>query len=62
MIHRQFVGFVDPEFSWNRKIMINALQKSGRLAEAQTLILAELEKQYGGSAKKAAAEAGLGTS
>jgi hypothetical protein len=26
------------------------------------LILAELEKQYGGSAKKAAAEAGLGTS
>jgi len=47
------------QFSEDQKKVINALQESGRLAEAQTIILDELEKQYGGSAK-AAAEAGTG--
>lgn len=39
--------------------VIKGLQETGRLAEAQTLILDELEKQYGGSAE-AAAKAGKG--
>ncbi len=47
------------QFSESQKEVINALAKSGRLAEAQGLILDELAKQYGGAAK-AAAEAGLG--
>ena len=47
------------QFSESQKTVINALQESGRLAEAQTIILDELEKQYGGSAK-AASEAGTG--
>lgn len=47
------------QFSESQKKMINSLQESGKLAEAQNIILAELEKQYGGSAK-AAAEAGAG--
>ena len=47
------------QFSEDQKKVINSLQESGRLAEAQAIILAELEKQYGGSAK-AAAEAGTG--
>lgn len=47
------------QFSEDQKKVIASLQDSGRLAEAQTIILAELEKQYGGSAK-AAAEAGTG--
>jgi hypothetical protein len=47
------------QFSEDQKKVINALQKSGKLAEAQNIILAELEKQYGGSAA-AAAKAGTG--
>jgi len=39
--------------------VIKKLQETGRLGEAQTLILDELEKQYGGSAE-AAAKAGKG--
>ncbi|WP_417832775.1 hypothetical protein [Terasakiella sp.] len=47
------------QFSEDQKKVINSLTKSGKLAEAQTIILDELEKQYGGAAKAAAA-AGLG--
>jgi len=47
------------QFSTDQKKVISALTKSGRLAEAQTIILDELEKQYGGAAE-AAAKAGLG--
>lgn len=47
------------QFSEDQKKVINALQESGQLAKAQTIILDELEKQYGGSAKAAAA-AGTG--
>ena len=47
------------QFSEEQKNVINALVKTNRLADAQTIILDELEKQYGGSAA-AAAEAGAG--
>lgn len=47
------------QFSKEQKTLINSLAETGRLAEAQTLILNELEKQYGGSAA-AAARAGTG--
>ena len=47
------------QFSDDQKQLINTLAETGRLAEAQTIILDELEKQYGGSAE-AAANAGLG--
>jgi len=47
------------QFSADQKEVIKSLAESGQLAEAQTLILAELEKQYGGSAE-AAAQAGMG--
>lgn len=47
------------QFSKDQQDVIKALAESGRLAEAQGIILSELEKQYGGSAK-AAAEAGTG--
>ena len=47
------------QFSVAQKDIIKGLQKSGDLAGAQTLILKELENQYGGSAS-AAAKAGLG--
>jgi hypothetical protein len=47
------------QFSDSQKEMIKSLVESNKLAEAQGLILGELEKQFGGSAK-AAAEAGLG--
>jgi hypothetical protein len=47
------------QFSEDQKKVINSLAKTGRLAEAQTLILDELEKQYGGTAEAAAA-AGMG--
>tara|TARA_R100000231_G_scaffold139628_2_gene121777 strand:- start:4818 stop:6644 length:1827 start_codon:yes stop_codon:yes gene_type:complete len=47
------------QFSEDQKKVINSLAKTGRLAEAQTIILDELEKQYGGSAE-AAARAGAG--
>lgn len=46
-------------FSEDQAKVIKALAQTGDLAGAQTLILAELEKQYGGQAQ-AAAEAGLG--
>jgi hypothetical protein len=42
------------QFSESQKAVIKDLTESGRLAEAQTLILDELNKQYGGSAKAAA--------
>ena len=47
------------QFSDDQKAVVKSLVETGQLAEAQTIILAELEKQYGGSAA-AAAEAGLG--
>ena len=47
------------QFSQDQKQVIKSLTESGRLAEAQTVILDELEKQYGGSAE-AAAKAGTG--
>lgn len=47
------------QFSEDQKAVIKSLTESGRLAEAQTVILDELEKQYGGSAE-AAAKAGTG--
>lgn len=48
------------QFSKEQKATIDALVKTNRLAEAQTIILDELEKQYGGSAA-AAAKAGKGS-
>jgi len=48
------------QFSEEQKEVIKSLTESGRLAEAQTLILDELNKQYGGSAEAAAkAEGGF---
>jgi hypothetical protein len=47
------------QFSKDQKEVIKSLAESGRLAEAQGIILTELEKQYGGSAR-AAAKAGAG--
>lgn len=47
------------QFSTSQKEVIKSLAESGRLAEAQTIILDELEKQYGGAAE-AARLAGLG--
>ena len=47
------------QFSNDQKEVIKSLAESGRLAEAQTIILDELEKQYGGAAE-AAAKAGAG--
>lgn len=47
------------QFSKSQKETINALVATNQLAEAQTIILDELEKQYGGSAA-AAAKAGTG--
>jgi hypothetical protein len=42
------------QFSAEQKEVIKSLAETNRLAEAQTLILDELEKQYGGSAEAAA--------
>ena len=42
------------QFSKEQKDVIKSLTETGRLAEAQTLILDELNKQYGGSAEAAA--------
>lgn len=42
------------QFSEDQKGLIKSLAETGRLAEAQTIILDELEKQYGGSAAAAA--------
>jgi len=47
------------QFSKDQKILINSLVEAGKVAEAQNVILEELERQYGGSAAAAAA-AGLG--
>jgi hypothetical protein len=47
------------QFSKDQKSVIKSLTETGNLAEAQTIILDELEKQYGGSAEAAAA-AGMG--
>ena len=47
------------QFSEDQKILIKSLAETGRMAEAQNVILAELERQYGGSAK-AARDAGTG--
>ena len=47
------------QFSKEQKDVINSLVETNRLADAQTIILNELEKQYGGAAA-AAAEAGTG--
>jgi hypothetical protein len=47
------------QFSKDQKAVIKSLTETGNLAEAQTIILDELEKQYGGSAEAAAA-AGMG--
>jgi len=47
------------QFSEEQKKVIKELAETNRLAEAQTIILDELDKQYGGSAE-AAAQAGLG--
>ena len=47
------------QFSEEQKEVINTLAKTNRLAEAQGVILDELERQYGGQAK-AAAEVGTG--
>lgn len=41
------------QFSKDQKDVIKALAETGRLAEAQTMILDELETQYGGSARAA---------
>jgi hypothetical protein len=47
------------QFSEDQKEVIKSLVETGNLAEAQTIILEELERQYGGSAEAARA-AGLG--
>ena len=47
------------QFSTEQKAVVKSLVETNRLADAQTIILDELEKQYGGSAA-AAAKAGLG--
>ena len=47
------------QFSEEQKAIIKSLAQTNKLAEAQTIILDELEKQYGGAAE-AAAKAGLG--
>ena len=47
------------QFSDDQKKVIKTLWETGKRAEAQRVILAELEKQYGGTAE-AAAKAGLG--
>jgi hypothetical protein len=47
------------QFSESQKELINSLVETNRLADAQNVILDELEKQYGGSAAAAAA-AGTG--
>jgi len=47
------------QFSEEQKALIKSLAQTNKLAQAQTIILDELDKQYGGAAE-AAAEAGLG--
>lgn len=47
------LGRAGIQFTKQQKDQINALVKSGKLYEAQSMILDELEKQYGGSAAAA---------
>jgi len=47
------------QFSKEQKDLVKSLVETNRLADAQTIILAELEKQYGGSAE-AARDTGAG--
>tara|TARA_Y100001973_G_C5201290_1_gene337879 strand:+ start:421 stop:2427 length:2007 start_codon:yes stop_codon:yes gene_type:complete len=47
------------QFSTDQKTLIKSLVETGDIAKAQTIILEELERQYGGSAE-AARKAGLG--
>ena len=47
------------QFTEEQHEVIKSLAETGRMAEAQSLILAELEKQYGGQAQ-AAAQVGIG--
>lgn len=47
------------QFSEDQKSVVKSLVESGDIAQAQTIILEELERQYGGSAE-AARNAGLG--
>ena len=42
------------QFSESQKAVIKALEKTGKKAEAQQIILKELEKQYGGASEAAA--------
>lgn len=49
------------QFSKEQKNLINSLAETGRLAEAQVVILDELERQYGGQAEAAAKAAGAVT-
>lgn len=44
---------VSVQFSDEQQRVITALVETGRLAEAQTVILSELETQFGGSARAA---------
>lgn len=53
------MGRAGVQFTQDQKDVIKSLWEAGKQAEAQQMILAELEKQYGGSAE-AAAKAGLG--
>ncbi len=46
------------QFSESQKVMIKEMAKTGRMAEAQNIILGELERQYGGSAEAAVTGAG----
>ncbi len=48
------------QFSADQKTLIKSLVETGDIAQAQTIILEELERQYGGSAE-AARNAGLGS-
>ena len=53
------LGRTGIQFSKDQKELIKDLAETNRLSEAQAIILKELQKQYGGSAK-AAANVGLG--
>jgi hypothetical protein len=53
------LGRAGIQFSEQQKAVIKNLAENNRLADAQAIIIKELEKQYGGSAK-AIAQSGLG--
>ena len=53
------LGRAGVQFTEEQKEMIKTLAEGGKMADAQRVILKELEKQFGGSAR-AAAEAGAG--